>query len=321
MAGLLHPLLHHVAHFVVRQLLFPLQDVSEHGRIRLLINLFGIFFLLFQSSGNFLLLPFIAHICVDVPELGNFILVLDKLVVLHFVRSVVQLEEELKEFAVAMFWVLRLRQRVHHVPSHFSDCSFFTICVLSLLRSLFLNALLLNLLSLLEKLGRWLEHWSTHWASHHAHLVHPGLAELRLTLSSLCLCRIGLDWSRLRVPHGIEVNWLLCHLLEDILLLLGCAHCVDLHPIELLLHHLLSLHVRELLFHHLHGSGVLSLGWVLVALGCLAGPRIAHNHTLHHVGERVGTEAVSLLAIGLTGAPGHCFVKHLPFEISLKFYF
>ena len=93
---------------------------------------------------------------------------------------------------------------------------------------------------------------------------------------------------------GDDWHWLLLHA----------------HLIELACHHLLRLHIRELLFHHRHLVSILHLCRILVSFGGLPRTSISHNHTFHHVGERVGAEPGSLLAIGLARATSHCFVEH-----------
>ena len=92
--------------------------------------------------------------------------------------------------------------------------------------------------------------------------------------------------------------------------LLGGWHIVHLHVVELASHHLLSLHICKLLLHHCHLVRILHLCWVLVALGSLSSASVAHNHTFHHIGERVSAEPSGLLAIRLTRSSSHCFVEH-----------
>ena len=168
------------------------------------------------------------------------------------------------------------------------DCLVLALSALVLVQCRIRLTLILNLLRLLEQLGRWLVHCTL---THHTHWVHPGLRPLhcaRVLLIDLRGVSCLLITSRLAriVPDRVQVHRLLRDVLECLL-----NRLLELHLLELACHHVLLLHVRKLLFHHSHSTGVLSLGRVLVAFSGLASPSVSHDHGLHHVSERIGTHS------------------------------
>ena len=82
-AGLLHPLSHHLVHVVICELFFALEDISEKFAIRLLVFLLFLSLHFFGSlSCHFFLLPLIAQISVDFAELGLLLCIFHKLIIL-----------------------------------------------------------------------------------------------------------------------------------------------------------------------------------------------------------------------------------------------
>ena len=68
----------------------------------------------------------------------------------------IELEEELEEFGVAVLRILRVLQRIHNVACHFSNGLILLSCLLSFCLRLGGLLLILDVLSLLKQLRRWL---------------------------------------------------------------------------------------------------------------------------------------------------------------------
>ena len=122
MAGLLHPLSHHLLHFIVGEVLFALKYVSKCVLVRFfLLFLLNLPFFMKKITLHLFLLPLISHISVNAAELSFLLCVLYNLVSFHGISTVVELQKELEEFAVAVLGVLRLGKRVDHVTGDFPD--------------------------------------------------------------------------------------------------------------------------------------------------------------------------------------------------------
>ena len=167
-------------------------------------------------------------------------------------------------------------QTLDNVTGDFTNSLVLALCTFSFARSLVSLTLLLNFLRLLQQLGRRLVKRTL---AHHTHRVHPWLRSLHqasvllFNLRSISSLLCALSWAH-RVPDRVEINRLLCDMLEGLLL----SWLLELHLFELACHHLLRLHVSELLFHHSHSLGIASLCSVLIALCCLACSGVSHDH-------------------------------------------
>ena len=68
----------------------------------------------------------------------------------------IELEEELEEFGVAVLGILRVLQRIHYVACHLSNGLILLSCLLGFCLRLGSLLLILDVLSLLKQLRRWL---------------------------------------------------------------------------------------------------------------------------------------------------------------------
>ena len=119
------------------------------------------------------MLPLISHFRINGVKLSFFLSVFHNLVSFHGVSAVIELQEELEEFAVAVLGILRLGKRVDHVTSDFPDRR---IVVVRRITGgcLFLLTLLFNYLCLLEELW-WGSVHRAHASPHHHVVHHPRL--------------------------------------------------------------------------------------------------------------------------------------------------
>ena len=182
-------------HFIISEVFFALKNVSKSVGIGFfLLFLFNLSLFFEKFTLNFFLLPLVSHFRINAAKFGFLLSIFHDLITLHCVGAVVELEEELEEFAVAVLGILGLGKRVDHVASDFANgCIITTLFGWSL--RLLCSAFLFNNLSLLKELG-WGSVHRAHYSSHH-HVVHqPGLRGLHGLCGRLACLSLGRFYRR-----------------------------------------------------------------------------------------------------------------------------